>query len=621
MPMIAVPPGAWPRKPVRIGRGSLHERALSRPGLSGARRAGCVILVWLLALLAGSVLVGPASAGQLERKLFSAKSYPGSRDRQYQVFVPSSYAGQAVPMVMVLHGCRQTELNMINETGFRQLAEQHGFVVVYPFITSYDGMRNTNCWGFFLDNHIHQGAGEVEDLHQIALEVESQFAIDPNRRYVTGLSSGAGMAVDLAVTYSEYFAAAGPVEGLPYAETSSSVGFVCANPGQFKPISALVSAMETEQTRPVEQRPVPVMVIHSRNDCTVNIQGGRNIRDSWLSRYGVSGTATETADCTADGVACARQKYGPPSRSVVETVFYDGERGGVTGSGSHYWVGDNDGEFANRTGPSASGLLWDFFTRHPFAESPPPVVSITSGSSSGTAVAVAGTTSSAGSQVTEVQVRLDGRFPQPARAAVGTTTWSVTFAAVPDNALYVPVATARDAAGLTATGTGDPVTVGMPPTNEPPQVTVDNVSVAADCVTVAGTAADPEGQLTKVEVELGTRGLKPTVLRQGNYTYQECGLPGGVYATVAEATDGQGVETRATGADATVEDLQTVTTDWQTHMTAGRIRVYSAPCPSVGFGACDAPFASLFLAHQFNPFPLYSRVTSVDWYASVEHLP
>ena len=147
------------------------------------------------------------------------------------------------------------------------------------------------------------------------------------------------------------------------------------------------------------------------------------------------------------------------------------------------------------------------------------------------------------------------------------------------------------------------------------------MSVAADCVTVAGTAADPEGQLAKVEVELGTRGLKPAVLRQGNYTYQECGLPGGVYATAAEATDGQGAETRATGADATVEDLQTVTTDWQTHMTAGRIRVYSAPCPSVGFGACDAPFASLFLAHQFNPFPLYSRATSADWYASVENLP
>ena len=74
-----------------------------------------IALCWLLS--------GPASAGDLRQKLFAAKSYAGSRDRQYQVFVPSTYTGQSpVQMVMVLHGCRQTELNMINETRFKDLA-------------------------------------------------------------------------------------------------------------------------------------------------------------------------------------------------------------------------------------------------------------------------------------------------------------------------------------------------------------------------------------------------------------------------------------------------------------------------------------------------------------------
>jgi poly(hydroxyalkanoate) depolymerase family esterase len=158
-----------------------------------------LLLTFVLCLLFN----GAGHAGELRQKLFAAKSYPGSRDRQYQVFVPSSYTGQdAVPLVMVLHGCRQTEANMINETRFKDLAERDNFIVVYPFITSYDGLRDT-----FLDQHIHKGAGEVEDLHQIALEVEAEFKIDPNRRYVTGLSSGAGMSVDLAVAESAYFAA------------------------------------------------------------------------------------------------------------------------------------------------------------------------------------------------------------------------------------------------------------------------------------------------------------------------------------------------------------------------------------------------------------------------------
>jgi poly(hydroxyalkanoate) depolymerase family esterase len=258
-------------------------------------------------------------------------------------------------MVMVLHGCRQTELNMINETRFKDLAERDNFIVVYPFITSYDGLRDTNCWGFFLDQHIHKGAGEVEDLHQIALEVEAEFKIDPNRRYVTGLSSGAGMSVALAVAQSAYFAAAALSRVYPTLRLHPrSVRLL--NPGSFKPISADAVAMQTgngDRKSSVNRD----LAIHSRNDCVVNILGSENIRDSWIRRYGLSPTTVATLDCTAQGVACTQTKYGSAQRSVVETVFYDGKHGDFVGSGSHYLVGDKSGEFADPTGPSASGAM------------------------------------------------------------------------------------------------------------------------------------------------------------------------------------------------------------------------------------------------------------------------
>ena len=578
----------------------------------------------LLTIALCLLFAAAASAEQLERRLLTAKSYPGSRDRQYQVFVPTAYDGQtAVPMVMVLHGCRQTETNMINETRFREVAERDGFIVVYPFITSFDGLRNPNCWGFFLDQHIHQGAGEVEDLHQIALEVEAAFRIDPQRRYVTGLSSGAGMAVVLATAYSEYFAAVGSVAGLPYSETSSSVGFVCANPGTFKPVSAVVDAMRAEQRRPEEQRPVPIMAIHSSNDCTVNPLGSRNIRDSWLRRYGVSQTAVGSASCAAEGVACTHTRYGTAQRTVVETVFYEGQRGDIIGTGSHYWVGDNRGEFANPTGPSATDLLWAFFRAHPFADHPPPSISIGSASASGTSVTVAGTASApAGSSIAEVTVRLEGSSPQAPKAAMGTTNWTVTFGNLPNDRRYTPVATAKDSEGQTASVTGTPVVVGTVPQNAPPTAAINTVSVAGDCVTVAGTAADTDGTIAGVTVELGDRGFKPATLGAGGgFQYQECGLPGGTYATRAEATDDDGARSAvATGPSATVSALETVSADWQAHMNAGRLRVYGAPCRSVGFGACDSGFAELFLAHQFNPFPLHRRPPSTDWFVDPQNI-
>jgi poly(hydroxyalkanoate) depolymerase family esterase len=327
------------------------------------------------------VAAAPAArAGELVSATFAAKSYPGSRDRSYRVFVPSSYDARVpAPMVMVLHGCHQTERDMFAQTGFATLAERDRFIVVYPFVTSYDGMRSTNCWGFWFGHHIHEGAGEVEDLYQIAREVEARFAIDPQRRYVTGLSSGGAMAIALAVAQSEYFAAAGSAAGLPYGENSWSVSFSCLVPGFFKSVSADVAAMRNEQKTSADQRVIPLMTIQSSNDCTVNAQAAEHIRDSWLERYAVPSAPVDTEDCSAEGVSCSRQRYGSTERSIVETVLYEGETGGFSGRGAHYWVGDEAGDFSNPKGPSASQLFWEFFEQHRFDAAAPPTASTSAG--------------------------------------------------------------------------------------------------------------------------------------------------------------------------------------------------------------------------------------------------
>ena len=89
----------------------------------------------------------------------------------------------------------------------------------------------------------------------------------------------------------------------------------------------------------------------------------------------------------------------------------------------------------------------------------------------------------------------------------------------------------------------------------------------------------------------------------------------------AQATDSAGAKSPViSGPNATVSELQVVTANWQVHMSAGRLRVYTAPCISIGFGTCDEGFSEIFLAKQFNPFPLHKKATSNDWYVRPDNI-
>ena len=336
---------------------------------------------WLaILLLALAELASlPAQAGTTSAFTLSAQSYPGSRERQYKVYVPDGLTAPA-PMVIALHGCQQTHDDVLRDWGLVAAADRYRFILVAPFITSYDGLRNTNCWGFWLDQHRHQGQGEPEDLHQIARQVESRFSIDPKRRYVTGLSSGGAMAVVLSVTHNEYFAAAASASGLPYGEDAASVSFSgCPGSATFHPVSRVVAGMQRERNASYA---IPLMVLQNNQDCTVIQPAGRNLRDAQLQLNGdalhnsPSEAQAQQRACTpANGpdYNCQQVFYTvdarPGSRSLVETVFYNGPTAtpdpGDTDHG-HYWIGGpagRDGRWALQRGPSYPDIGWDFFSR------------------------------------------------------------------------------------------------------------------------------------------------------------------------------------------------------------------------------------------------------------------
>jgi len=294
---------------------------------------------------------------------FSAKTYRGSRDRHYRLFVPSSYhPDKPMPLVMVLHGCHQTHMDIEKITSFNQLAEREGFLVLYPFVTGYGGLRAKNCWGWWLASQIRAGAGEVEDLHQMLAEVQQLYAVDGKRIHVTGLSSGAGMAVALMVTHGRTIASGCSVAGVAYGESSQAVQLIRQISPHYKSVAGLVRGMEKQL--PAIKPLVPIFIVHSRDDSVVNIKAAKNLRDSWAQCFGVSlqqKSNLQTGESGDSRWQHARYSSTTHSgsnklRSGIETLWLDGP--------GHGWCGGQPGSFSFPDAINLSEHIWAFFKAH-----------------------------------------------------------------------------------------------------------------------------------------------------------------------------------------------------------------------------------------------------------------
>jgi poly(hydroxyalkanoate) depolymerase family esterase len=329
----------------------------------------CVTLFAAAGAIAGTLTgTGTVRAYTLERA-----SYPGSQTRQYKVYVPRAYDGsKPVPMVFALHGCAMTNDDALDDWNWDLVADRNDVIVVFPFVTRFTEPRSRNCWGYWFDAHIHEGRGEVEDLHRMARQVEKTYRIDPERRYIIGFSSGGGMAVDSAIAYNEYWAAVASVEGLPYGDWPDS-----AVSGHFKPLQDYVDAIRRELD---DQRTIPLLVVNSRNDEVVRLRAAELIRDAHLTVFGGERTPAAEENCSADGISCVQDIYKDRAgKTVVETVFYDGAvsgtRCGSLGCGHYYSGADDDPKaWAYSRGPSVTRIAWDFFSRQTFSGDRSPAV-------------------------------------------------------------------------------------------------------------------------------------------------------------------------------------------------------------------------------------------------------
>lgn len=273
------------------------------------------------------------------------KQYVGhAGQRSYKLFVPSHYAREPMPLVVMLHGCTQTPDDFAAGTQMNALGEEIGFLVAYP---AQPASANSNaCWNWFSPADQQKSKGEPAIIAGIVAEIASNYAVDTSRVYVAGLSAGGAMAAVLGVTYPEVFAAIGVHSGLP-----------C---GAAKDIISAFKAMKRGASQGISDRAaqsVPTIVFHGDRDRTVNPVNADNVLDQFdLNR--ASAHHKTTSEKSSGGMEYSKSVHVDDSGKPMFEKWLVHRAG-------HAWSGGSaQGSYTEPRGPDASREMIRFFLHH-----------------------------------------------------------------------------------------------------------------------------------------------------------------------------------------------------------------------------------------------------------------
>ena len=265
--------------------------------------------------------------------------------RSYKLYIPSSYHGQAMPLVVMLHGCTQNPDDFAAGTQMNALAEEKECFVVYPAQTQ--GANSSRCWNWFNAIDQQRDQGEPSLIAGIAQQVIDEYPVNEREVFVAGLSAGGAMAVIVGTLYPDLFAAVGVHSGLPFASAQDLPSALAAMKG---------GAMPNGQ-RKAPAGGVPIIVFHGDRDTTVNPRNGDELIAQGV-RSQAGGKAAKAA--SIDGSVPNGHRYTRTTHSQADGSPL-GEHWVVHGAGHAWSGGSNNGSYTDGKGPDASREMLRFF--------------------------------------------------------------------------------------------------------------------------------------------------------------------------------------------------------------------------------------------------------------------
>ena len=254
-------------------------------------------------------------------------------NRTYYLHTPTADSpAHPLPLVVALHGSGMQGKEMADKTALNKLADQAGFVVVYP-----DGLKQKwNVSGKSAEDN-------VAFVHTLINQVQKIRSIDAQRIYVVGLSNGGILAQKLA----------------------------CEDPSGIAAIATVAASLPNQfATQCQTQQPVSLLMVNGTTDPIVPWQGGA-APDIRIGRDLSIPSIPTVLNFWQRHNACSSPPQLEQPSNIVKVTDYSCQAGtevklvALEGAG-HVWAGGGYGQSAFG---DTTARVWQFLQQHTLTSS------------------------------------------------------------------------------------------------------------------------------------------------------------------------------------------------------------------------------------------------------------
>ncbi|ARL20112.1 PHB depolymerase family esterase [Burkholderia pseudomallei] len=270
---------------------------------------------------------------------------------EYGLYVPSGAKTLGLPLVVMLHGCKQDMNQFSQGTRMNLLADRYGFAVLYPEQSL--SAHAHGCWHWYEDT-VHGGRGEAQAVVALVDALVAERGFDASRVYAAGMSAGAGLVSLLALHFPRRFAAVALHSGPAFGDAHSGITAMdVMRRGLHRDPAAVVDALVEPGAHPG----MPAFIVHCDDDRVVVPKNADELAVQFLRLNGLADADGEPAGVERFETRAADVRtldYRRDGESVVRLCRVHGL--------AHAWAGGDDSvPFHSAAGPDASELIWSFF--------------------------------------------------------------------------------------------------------------------------------------------------------------------------------------------------------------------------------------------------------------------